>query len=284
MSDTNFNYSLRLGNTKLEVDIGTAFNGKIALKGAKNEQIFHYHAKHELFLAGDEPITVTDETGTREYRRCFVFVPNFLKHRTVRSTDYRFLFSVEKTGHGACGFSAFAERFFSSDTVLSFNTDKDLRCYFDELENLLKDSSEAGRDAALSALKLIFYNVYLSMADLHTDGRGGRESYLIIIEKIINSHSLDPSKSVTLESVAEKLHLGKKQTARIIYKYFGRSLSELVLEKKLTFAASLLTSTDRSVSEIAKEANFHSDNYFFLTFKKTFGLTPLAYRKRAIGG
>ncbi len=279
MTETNFNYTLKLGNTKIEVDIGSSFVADPTSTPTKNEDVSHYHAKHELFLVKDEPVTVIDGEGSHEYKNTFIFIPNFYKHRTVRSTDYRFLFSFTDTGHGYCAFSSFIERFFSSDSIFAFKAEHDLKVYFEDIKHLLHDKSDTGRDAAVCALKLIFYNFYLSFSDTRAESFKGRESYLIIIEKIINSYSLDQTKRVDLDIVAKELHLGKKQTSRIIYKYFGRSLSELVTEKKLAIATNLLLSTDKSVSEIAKESNFHSDNYFFLAFKKAFGVTPLMYRR-----
>ena len=279
MEDVNFNYTFRLGNTKFEVDIGAAFYRGSSAEYKLPRDISHYHAKHELFFVTDTPLTLVTENERNSYKRCLLFVPNFLKHYALRSNDYRILFSISDTGRGACEFSSFMKRFFSRDSVFSFELDDKLTFCLEQLKNLLDDQSETGREAAISALKLTFYNIYKKCSDVQDEGFLTRESYLIIIERIINHHSLDPTKTVNLESVANELHLGKKQTSRIIYKYFGKSLSDLVLEKKLAFASTLLRSTDKSMSEIAKEANFHSDNYFFLSFKRVYGITPLAFRK-----
>lgn len=280
MSEINFNYSFRLGNAKIEVDMGAALSAaNYERAAAKSKQIPHYHAKHELFLAKDKPLSVYSESKAEEFRDAFVFIPRFFKHYTVRSNDYRILFSIESVGSEEGGVASFFGEFFSSDSIFSFNTKRELGAYFDEIAGLLGDNSNAGRDAVESALKLIFYNIYLSFSGDRAKTPGARESYLITIERIINSYSLDSEKDVNLECVAAELHLGKKQTSRIIYKYFGKPLSDLVSEKRLALAKELLITTDLSISEIAEKSNFHSANYFYLTFKKAYGITPLSYRK-----
>ena len=280
MTDVNFNYTFRFGNTKFEVDIGSSFSGDDLKEKRKNKDLLHYHAKHELFFVGDYPLTLVTERDTRDYKNCFLFIPHFLKHYTLRLNAFCILFSISDTGQRACEFSSFINRFFSRNCVFSFDRDENIASYLTQLKVLVDDTSETGRDAAISTLKLIFYNIYLKYSEVQNEGYSVRESYLITIENIINSYSLDPTKTVNLECVAKELHLGKKQTSRIIYKYFGKPLSELVLERKLALASTLLRSSDKSMSEIAKETNFHSDNYFFLSFKKVYGITPLAYRKK----
>jgi AraC-like DNA-binding protein len=280
MNEVNYSYSFRLGNSKIEVDIGYNFSANEDV-GEEKESSSHYHAKHELFFVKNDPVQIQDSNGQKEYHNCFVFIPSFHVHNTVKPRAYRILFSTERVGHGVCDFSSFLENYFSGNSIKSFSTDKNVTLYFEDLKTLLTDNSELGRDGAVCALKLIFYSIYRSLSNRRRETRKTKESYLITIENIINKYSLDPTKKVDLECVANELHLGKKQTSRIIYKFFGRSLSELILERRLTIASKLLASTSKSISEIAQETNFHSENYFFLTFKRHFGITPLAYRKRS---
>ena len=101
-------------------------------------------------------------------------------------------------------------------------------------------------------------------------------NYLLIIEDIINNE-LD--KKIDLQFVADRLFLSTKQTARIIKKHFNCSLSQLVLQKKLSIACMLLTNTELKISEIINIINVETSNYFFRVFKKAYSVSPLQYRK-----
>ena len=50
---------------------------------------------------------------------------------------------------------------------------------------------------------------------------------------------------------------------------------------RLTWAAGRLTDSDDTIAQIALQAGFFDQSHFTRTFKRQFGLTPLAYRKAA---
>ena len=111
------------------------------------------------------------------------------------------------------------------------------------------------------------------------NGANVNESYVVLIERAIRQYTSD----ITLSSVAQSMHLSTKQTSRIIMKLFKKPLSKLVAERRLTIARELLASTDLPISEIVRRVNFRCENYFYAQFKKMYGLTPRAYRKRING-
>ena len=62
----------------------------------------------------------------------------------------------------------------------------------------------------------------------------------------------------------------KKQT--------GVTMSQYFTSMKLTYAKTLLASTDYSVSKIAETCGFNNLSHFYHSFKNNFGLTPLEFR------
>lgn len=281
MGTHNKNYTFKLGKTKFDVDISDLYKSNPNLKlKAGGDKVPHYHAKHELFFVGEDPLYVYDGETMLEFSDCIVYIPAFYKHYSIRSSDRRILFSFEPKEEMPCGFSQFMTEFFPASKIFSFTVKRNIDEHLDQLDELVHQSNELNNEAAESVLKIVFYNIYTSNSNSIVTDFSAKESYLIIIEKFINSYSLDPDREVNLETVAEELHLGKRQTSRIIYKYFKKTLSELVNEKRLSIAVSKLAYTDMSISEIAKAANFKSENYFFLQFKRAFGTTPLNYRKK----
>ena len=280
---TSRNYTFKFSGTKFSVDIGKSFCGASlpeSEKGSAVAKLSHYHAKCELFFVGDDPITIHTPEKATQYRRCTVFVPPFCRHTTVRSKDYRILFSFETKAQNACDFSDFCNSFFASRDIFSFEFDPAFEVYLSRLGQLITEGDNLHNEAAAAILSLIFCSIYENNAKKHRPDGSVPGSYLLTIEQIINSYSLSPSRKVTLGEVAAALHLGNKQTSRIIYKYFGKSLAELVTEKRLSVASNLLLTTNLPISEVANEANFNSENYFYIQFRKAFGCTPLAYRKQ----
>ncbi len=279
----NINYTFKFGNIKFSVDIGSSFAAASMSEEARcseRAKLPHYHAKYELFFVGDEPLVLHTDGGVEKYSNCVVCVPPFLSHFAERTSDYSLLFSFETVGQKPSDFSVFCGSFFSAGGVFSFDYDSAFNIYLPRLGEVIKLGSSLESEAASSILSLVFYSIYAGNTNKHHRDFSVKESYLIIIERMINSYSLTPTREVTLSAVASELHLGKKQTSRIIYKYFKKSLAELINEKRLAAAAHLLLTTDMTISEIAKTSNFNSENYFFIQFKKAFGCTPLAYRKK----
>ena len=53
-----------------------------------------------------------------------------------------------------------------------------------------------------------------------------------------------------------------------------------VVQEKMNRARQLLTTTDHRIVTISDQLNLSSTSYFIKLFKKHFGMTPLAFRKR----
>ncbi|MDR3428265.1 MULTISPECIES: helix-turn-helix transcriptional regulator [Silvimonas] len=58
----------------------------------------------------------------------------------------------------------------------------------------------------------------------------------------------------------------------------GMSLSELLIDVRMSYALTLLQSTDRPVSQIALDAGYESPSRFAIRFRKRFGFAPTAIR------
>ncbi|MBB2817256.1 UNVERIFIED_ORG: AraC family transcriptional activator of pobA [Rhizobium esperanzae] len=66
--------------------------------------------------------------------------------------------------------------------------------------------------------------------------------------------------------------------------FFGRSVKELLLERRLLEAKRLLMFTVRSVEYIADEIGFEDPAYFSRFFRKRTGDAPAAWRRHRLQG
>jgi AraC-like DNA-binding protein len=58
---------------------------------------------------------------------------------------------------------------------------------------------------------------------------------------------------------------------------------ELLQEKRIALAASLLVDTDGSVGEIIARVGYENESFFRAAFRKRYALNPLEYRKKMRG-
>ena len=276
-------YTFAMGDVNFTVEIDDTLSAEYVRNKYIDEdrKRLHYHPLHELFLVFDDGIEITLEDGKKEYKNCILSLPPNKKHTTNRISDYRFLFSCSPRGNTGDGFSEFFLNMFSSEDV--YCIPKIEGALVTLLRELLfhfsNPQTNVINDVIVSLLKVILFNIYVSaetpfvLKEKYSD-----ESRYIILSRLI-SECILPSNDVTLSTVAEALHLSEKQASKIIYRYYGKSLTEVITEEKLEYASYLLSSTDVPISEIAYRCNFHSENYFYCVFKRKFGVTPLKYRK-----
>lgn len=91
-------------------------------------------------------------------------------------------------------------------------------------------------------------------------------------------------KSVSLKDVAGHLHLSPSRTGHVIRELFGKSFPALVREVKMGEAAHRLRTSDTPIGTIALDVGYAEQSHFTKLFKRQFGVTPKAYRKRFASG
>lgn len=82
-----------------------------------------------------------------------------------------------------------------------------------------------------------------------------------------------------VEFYAEKLFMSARNLNLICQSILQQSVSEIIETRKLIEAKNLLSSTDKSISEIGFELGFNEKAYFTTVFKKKSGQTPTEFRE-----
>lgn len=86
-------------------------------------------------------------------------------------------------------------------------------------------------------------------------------------------------KKVELEKVAEVANLHPAAFCRYFKEKSGKSLSEFVNDKRISYACQLLIDGKLSVSQICYESGFNNLSNFNRLFKRSTGFTPSQYSK-----
>ena len=98
------------------------------------------------------------------------------------------------------------------------------------------------------------------------------KNFLKILEE--NFH-----RNVGVDFYAEKLFMSARNLNIICQNILQQSVSEIIETRKLIEAKNLLTSTDKSISEIGFELGYNEKAYFTNVFKKKSGSTPSEFRE-----
>lgn len=85
---------------------------------------------------------------------------------------------------------------------------------------------------------------------------------------------------LNIDSLAAKLGIGRSQFYRKIKALTNYSPVELLRKIRLNKAREMLSTTDKSISEIAYEVGFNAPAYFTKVFRDTFGETPSEMKTR----
>ena len=88
------------------------------------------------------------------------------------------------------------------------------------------------------------------------------------------------SRTITLEEVAEEVHLAPTYLCALFKKHTGQTFVGYVLEQKMEYAKRLMVVKELSLAEIAEHCGYEDYKYFSYTFKKVTGTTPTEYRKK----
>ena len=98
------------------------------------------------------------------------------------------------------------------------------------------------------------------------------------ILSFIRSHVYEP---VNIDDIAAAIGKSRSFVIRRCKEELGINVGAFIMRCRLEEARSLLTWTDRSLSEISNILCFSSQSYFQNVFKKKYGITPLEYRKKS---
>ena len=96
------------------------------------------------------------------------------------------------------------------------------------------------------------------------------------VQEYVDSHL---SGDLKLEQLALSAGLSLHHFARAFKTSLGVPPHQFVLQRRLSLARDLLTSTDRPIGDIATAAGFSDQSHLARTFRKSFAVSPIAFRR-----
>ena len=99
------------------------------------------------------------------------------------------------------------------------------------------------------------------------------------VMQYVATHYAEP---ITTRRLAEMCYLSEGHFCRFFKAATGKTLLAYVNEYRIDRAASLLSKTDASITEIALSCGFSDVNYFSRVFRSVRGVSPTAHRRCAL--
>ena len=99
------------------------------------------------------------------------------------------------------------------------------------------------------------------------------QTYLTIEEAFLYNY-----RDLTLEKLADLVHLGKRQTERLLKKHYNKTFLQKKTEARMSAACLLLQDANVSIASVAYELGYSSSEHFTNAFKTFYHMTPSAYR------
>lgn len=121
----------------------------------------------------------------------------------------------------------------------------------------------------------VFKVADLYYEDLKQTMVSAKNSSIQQVQRYINAHLAE---DVTLQTIAEHIHMHPVYLSKIFKTETGENISEYIIRLKMQKAAYLLKQTDDRIYLICSKIGYQNPPYFIKLFKKFFGMTPQEYR------
>ena len=118
-------------------------------------------------------------------------------------------------------------------------------------------------------LLMIFQSLLFTLDDIISVNKNNPH-----IEKILSYIDSHYTEKITLEPIAELVHLAPSYCSNLIKKELGMTISEIVTAKRMELARNLMFAKQKNMIEIAHACGYNHYGYFLRCFKKRYGSIP----------
>lgn len=122
---------------------------------------------------------------------------------------------------------------------------------------------------------LLISNLTLSPEEMPKREKRQQERLQLMLSFIHRNYA----SPITLQEIADAAHLSLSECTRSFKKTIRTTPYDYLITYRIKKGGELLTSTDRTVTEIAGKIGFNHVNHFVQSFKKYHGRTPKEFRK-----
>ncbi len=101
-----------------------------------------------------------------------------------------------------------------------------------------------------------------------------------IVKKAVIYIQNKQNRNLTLENIADHVHLHPNYLCALFKKHMGQSIFQYINRRRIEHAAVLLRTEDIPIGQLAEAVGFCSSSLFFQKFREIMGCTPLVYARK----
>lgn len=135
-------------------------------------------------------------------------------------------------------------------------------------------------------LNIFLYECKDAMSEMTVPRSGPKDTTINNFLQALNTYFIELNKGkmdkpLTLKYVANELHLHPTYLSNLLKQQTGKTAAQLVRERLILEAQSLLKNTDMTVAEVAYYLHFKDNSNFAKFFRHQVGISPSDYREKA---
>lgn len=223
--------------------------------------------KNDLVLLNNLDIHRTSSKSNMEYERYVIlFKPEFVSQFSIPGVDLLEYFTDPGLNFNRCIHLS------EEQTAILLDLIKKARYY---LKNKVY-GAEIYKRITLVEILLAINSFYRSAED-YIPHDHNKDVHLQKIRPVLTYIKEYLSSDLSLEQLAEYVHLDKFYLSRLFKSATGSTISGYITNMRILKAMELLTK-DYSVSKVSAMVGFNSYTHFISTFKKHTGITPKQYK------
>ena len=149
------------------------------------------------------------------------------------------------------------------------------------IENLLFELTVRGEDVGVMSGTVSLLLRYLSLENDELLIRGNVKTDKDDARRLdVLSYVKSNYRTASLTELSDKLYLTVPYLSKVIKESFGKSFKELVVVERMERARTAIEETTLPIGDIIRSVGYENESYFHREFKKRYGTTPLAIRKK----
>jgi AraC family transcriptional activator of pobA len=166
------------------------------------------------------------------------------------------------------------------DPFFTVRNTNSLVSLLNQMTQELKDATLAQHEVLVSYLKIFLINLLREKKFFENTNQltSLEEQKPQLIQHLIFLIDKDYKCKHSASDYAESLNVSQASLAKMVKRYFGKTLTELISDRIITEAKRELYLTSKTVKEIAYLLGYNDEFYFSRFFKKQTGASPVQYR------
>lgn len=177
------------------------------------------------------------------------------------------------------GYVVFGQLMFSDNVDNQYKNIRlhacDTSCNADVFNDALENVDKVDRTYLFDIIKVIA-NTIQSVFYEHILKYKNKDVWYKINEYIY----MNFDKNISLDIIAEQLSVSVQTLCRTAKQYSGKTVGELIAEKRIEKAKYYLENTAVQISSISKNIGIEDNSYFSRFFKKHTGMSPIDWRSK----